>query len=59
MNLFHQVFASTISSFKDIENKDDVYKDKDCESLRDHAMKITNFKKGKYEVINKRTAEII
>ena len=36
---------STISSFKDIENKHDVYKDKDCmkkfcESLREDAMKI-------------------
>ena len=36
---------STISSFKDIENKHDVYKGKDCmknfcESLREDAMKI-------------------
>ena len=40
---------STISSFKEIENKPDVYRDKDCmkkfcESLRQQIMKITNFK---------------
>ena len=40
---------STISSFKNIENKHDVYRGKDCmkkfcESLREHAMKITNSK---------------
>ena len=43
---------STLSSFKNIENKHDVYRGKDCmkkfcESLRDHAMKIINFKKKK------------
>ena len=43
---------STTSSFKSIENKHDVYRGKDCmknfcESLRDHAMKITDFKKKK------------
>ena len=41
---------STISSFKSIKNKHDVCRGKDCmkkfcESLREHAMKITNFKK--------------
>ena len=41
---------STISSFKNIENRHDVYRGKDCmkkfcESLREHAMKIINFKK--------------
>ena len=30
-----------------------------CKSLRDHAMKIYNFKKKKNEVINKRSAGII
>ena len=40
---------STISSFKNIENKHDVYRGKDCMktfcgSLREHAMKITNSK---------------
>ena len=40
---------STISSFKTIENEHGVYRGKDCmkmfcESLRDHAMKIINFK---------------
>ena len=40
---------STISSFKSIKNKHDVCRGKDCmkkfcESLREHAMKITNFK---------------
>ena len=38
---------STISSFRSIENKHDVYRGKDCmkkfsESLREHAMKIIN-----------------
>ena len=42
----------TISSFKSIENKHDVYRGKDCmknfcESLREHALKIINFKKMK------------
>ena len=41
----------TISSFKDIE-KHDIYRGKDCvkkfyESLREHVMKIINFKKKK------------
>ena len=41
---------STISSFTSIENKHDVYRATDCiknfcEFLREHEMKITNFKK--------------
>ena len=49
---------SKISSFKDIENKHDVfsgkgYHKKICESLREHAI---DFKKKKNEVINKWTA---
>ena len=41
---------SIISSFRIIENKHDVYRGKDylqkiCESLREHVMKIINFKK--------------
>ena len=49
---------STISSFKNIENKHDVYRGKVCmkkfcESLREHGMNIINFKKKKNEVINK------
>ena len=55
---------STISSFRSIENKHDVYRSKDCmkkfcEFSREHAMKIINFKKKKNEVINKRAAGII
>ena len=43
---------STVSSFKRIENKDDVYRVKDCmkrffKSLREQAKEITNFKKKK------------
>ena len=43
---------STISSFKDIKNKHDVYGGKDsmkkfCEPLRKHALKIINFKSKK------------
>ena len=41
---------STISSIKSLENKHDIYRGKYCmknfcESLREHAMEITNFKK--------------
>ena len=41
---------SAISSFRSIENKHDMYRGKDCmkkfcESLREHPMKIINFKK--------------
>ena len=51
---------STISSFKSIENKHDIYRGKDylkkfCESLREDAMKIINFKKKKNEVIKKKS----
>ena len=54
---------STISSFKNIKNNHDVCRGKDCmkrfcESLREHAMKIINFKKKKNEVVNKRAAGI-
>ena len=63
---------STISSFKSIENKYDVYRGRDCmekffKSLREHAMEIINFKKKKmiinrilndYSVINRTAAEI-
>ena len=55
---------STISSFKSIENKHDVYRRKDCmkkfcESLREHEIKIFKFKNNKNEVISKRAAGII
>ena len=41
---------STISPFNNIENKHDVYRDKDrtkkfCESLREHAMQVIDFQK--------------
>ena len=54
---------SAISSFRSIENKHDIYRGKDCietfcEFLRQHAMKMINFKKKK-EIINKRAAKII
>ena len=43
---------STISSSRTIENMHDVYRGKDCmkkfcESLREHAKKIINFKRKK------------
>ena len=46
---------STISSFKSIENKHDLYIGKDCmkkfcESLIEHAMKIINFIEKKNQV---------
>ena len=55
---------STISSFKNIENKHDMYRGKDCmkkfcESLRDHAIKIINIKKKKNDVITKIAGGII
>ena len=55
---------STISLFRSTENKHDVERGKDCmktfcESLREHAKKIINFKKKKNEVINKRAAGTI
>ena len=50
--------TSTISSFRRIENKHDVYRGKDCmkkfdESLRGHAMKIINFKKKEMKLLTK------
>ena len=55
---------STISSFRSIEHKHDVYRSKDCmkrfcQYLREYTTKIFNFKKKKNEVINKRAAGII
>ena len=53
---------SAISSFRSIENKYDVYRGKDCmkkfcESLREHAMKIINFKKKKMKLLTKQQQE--
>ena len=53
---------STTSSFRSMENKHDVYICKDCikkfcESLREHAMKIINFKKKKMKLIRKEQQE--
>ena len=55
---------STISLFKSIENKHDVYRCKDCikkfcKYLREQAMERINFKKKKNEVINKRAGGTI
>ena len=54
----HILSVSTISSFKSIENKHDVYRGKDCtkafcESLKEHAMEIINFKKKKIKLLTK------
>ena len=53
---------STISSFRRIENKHDVYRGKDCmkkfcEFLREHVMKINNFKKKKMKLLTKELQE--
>ena len=53
----------TISSFKNIENKHDVYRGKVCmkklcESLREHGMNIISFEKEKMKLLTK-AAEII
>ena len=55
---------STISSFRNKENKHDVYTGKGCmrnffDFLRKHAMKTINFKNKKNEFINKRATGII
>ena len=44
---------STISSFKYIDNRHDVYRDKFPKSLRKYAKEITNFRKKNKKVINK------
>ena len=54
--------VSTISSFRSIENKQDVYRGKDCvkkfcEFLREHAMKIINFKMRKMKLLTKEQQE--
>ena len=53
---------STISSFRSIENKHDIYRGKNymkkfCESLREHAMKMINFKKKKMKLLTKEQQE--
>ena len=53
---------STISSFRSIENKHDVYRGKDCmkkfcEFLREHTMKIINFKEKKMKLLKKELKE--
>ena len=53
---------STISSFKSIENKHDVCRGKYCmkkfcKSLREHAMKIINFKEKKMKLLTKEHQE--
>ena len=47
---------STLSSFKSVENKHDVYRCKDCikkvfESFREHTVKIINFKTKKMKLL--------
>ena len=53
---------STILSFKNIENKYDLYRGKGCmkkfyESLRKHAIKIISFKKKKMKLLRKEQQE--
>ena len=53
---------STISSFRSIENKQDVFRGKDCmkkfcESLREHTVKIINFEKKKIKLSTKEQQE--
>ena len=53
---------STVSLFKSIEKKHDVYRGKDCmkkffESLREHTMKIIDFKKKKMKLLTKEQQE--
>ena len=53
---------STISLFRSIEHKHDVYRGKDCmkmccEFLREHSMKIINFKKKKMKLFTEEEKE--
>ena len=53
---------SKISSFKNIQNRHDVYGGKDCikkfcKSLREHALEIINFKKKKMKLLGKEQQE--
>ena len=53
---------TTISSFRSIENKLDVYRDKDrikkfCEFSSEHEMKIINFKKKRNKLLTKEQQE--
>ena len=53
---------STISLFRSIEKKHDVYRGKDCmkkfsEFLREHVMKIINVKKKKMKLLSKEQQE--
>ena len=53
---------SSLSSFRSIENKHDVYRGTDfmkkfCEFLREHTMKIINFKKIKVKLLTKKQQE--
>ena len=53
---------STISSFRSIENKHDVYRGKDCmkkfcELLREQVIKRINFKKKKMKLLTKEQQE--
>ena len=52
------IAISTISSFKSIENKHDIYRGKDCmkkfcEFFREHTIRIINFKKKKLKLLTK------
>ena len=53
---------SSMSPFRSIENKHDLYRGKDCmkkfcDFLREHAMKINNFKKKKLKSLTKEQQE--
>ena len=56
-NVLHQAFSMyIISSFKSVENKNDVYRDKDCikkfyRFLRESALKIINPKKKNMKLL--------
>ena len=55
-------FSMPTSSLRSIENKHDVYRGKDCmkkfcEFVREHTMKIINFKKKKMELLTKEWQE--
>ena len=62
MTIFHQVFQCLQYHHLKTENKHNVYRGKDCmkkfyESLREHAIKIINFKKRKMKLLAKEQQE--
>ena len=64
MDVYNHTYTTTISFSTSIENKHDVNRGKDfmkrgCDYLREHAIKVINFKMKKKWIINKGAARTI